>query len=315
MVVILQVCVSFLSNKLPAKNQSLIVVMNIDKFPPGSPSFTSDDVFQKASELFLIRGMNPVWENGIEYALAIKYQDFETILLFEKDRDSINILIHSLLEDKNDEDAPSPCLQIVAGSYTKEDGQITTEAYIEHIIAGQCKIPAANAGTWLMRLANKILCILGIQENHLLDLSSIACKGSNKYARLIFLNVYKGKYKSWYENFGYKSREDKSVIISVMKELRNMDAKNIGTELSEVTIYPIYSGYYNLDEEKQKVRDILHKYSPDNQSLGEYMSKLWDKDCALYSVVDSFLLRTRGSWEKKIQFLHGTGIMNNYNVC
>lgn len=285
--------------------------MELDNIPSLGPSFTSHEIFQKATLLCSLVGIRATWEKGVEYALPVKYRNFKTILTIGKVGKSIEIAIHTFSKD---EDIP-PCLQLQAGEYIKEDGSVTTDAYIDHIIAGKCKIPSSGAGTWLMQLANKLLCVLGVQEVGLLDLSAIHCKNSNRYARLIFLNVYKGKYKSWYENFGYQSKEeDKSTIMKAMKELRGMDAKNIVVELSGASVLPQYFDY-NLEEERQKVREILEQNPPEDSSLGEYMSRMFDMNCDAYSRIDSFLIRTQGSWTSNIQFLHGTAIMFNNSVC
>lgn len=276
--------------------------MELDAISKIKKANTAEDIFENVSRLLSKRGVVFDQDQDREYALDIIYKKFESILIFKKNYEDLEIKIHTL-------DGSYSCLEIQVSASEREDGESYTLANIDSVSAGNCLVPTIKTGTWIMGLANKIICILGVQEAYLVDESSIKC--GNRDVRLLFLRVYRGNYSYWYENFGYTYKNREKAILA-MKQLNSLPAKTINVG---VKVNPKFN--YKLTKEKMEhINYILEKYPPQDLSIGEYMSSLWDQNCELYADIADLLFFTIGPWSSYIRYLTVTGeSLFNLDVC
>ena len=171
----------------------------------------------------------------------------------------------------------------------------------------KCVIPGENAGTWLVELSNEIFHSLGIRVIVLEDDSVVNCS-NGQIARFFMLRVYRGDFRSWYSNFGYRNNFNTK---RVQRLYPGYDENNFMEDMKLLQSFPmeiITEGIFNTDYERispifrqaviedvNKATNILQKYNPDYKNLGEYMTNLWSINCDGYITMDKFLRTTSRS--------------------
>lgn len=192
-----------------------------------------------------------------------------------------SLIIHGInipetAEDFGEEDR---CLEVILNADVP-----TAELAWLGTVGTACPIPKEKAGECLLGLAEKIAESVGKKEMKLLDASQIRCKENKKMINLRRLRVYQGG-QSWYEKMGYSTSLDKKDYKAALDKFRYYPLSQLQKNMASLEI-PV--------AEKQAARLVKTRVAAfaedhDDATISQFMSQLWDKDCAEYSIVDAFL--------------------------
>lgn len=238
------------------------------------------------------------------YIIPVDFDGFSTQMKISySDPAQINISIENSL------DISLPCLDL---RIYNENGNLI--GYLGYIRTRNtsCTIPANRPGNWLVRLANKIFCSLGIRTIKLDDDATVPC--NEEEIRFSILRLYQGK-NPWYQAFGYdhnfNSERIQNRYPGYNEQIFSQDVQNlVNYPVSQIyRILENFEGsvldfrkvwgrnfdrnYIIVAEDGMKTRYVFNKYPlPPDATLGGYMSTLWDLDCRAYVTISKFLSTT-----------------------
>lgn len=211
------------------------------------------------------------------YSVGYIFQNFKTSLKLSYDQIYERFTIR--IEDEEETDY---CLTIVLYDTSSP---IECIAEIENLTMEiNCPIPKVRGGTWIMQLVDDLMCHLNVKHLTLVDLATIRCPTNNHEVNLAMLRIYGGS-KSWYENFGYFSST--AHYNQAILEYISSPISDLQTILESPLHEPKLKSLENL---RKSAHETMSLYPPvKNQSLGEYMTLLWNRDCREYLNVENFL--------------------------
>ena len=232
-------------------------------------------VFDRLKDLFFKYGNGNYDLKGWNL-IPIYFKGTETDIYFKKKYDDIEIRLGNNPKENS-------CLEI---TIRQKNGQL--EGSLDSVKTpteyGLCnKLPLVKKGSWMVELANAIMCFLGIPKIELTDEAIFKCQSGEEITAAM-LGIHKGE-KTFYEKFGYnysyleQKIVDKYNNLSINSIFDNI--KEISNIKNEVTEYE-----YNLIQTCKKILDKLPIY---DTTVREYMTYLLDTDCATYSKLQDLM--------------------------
>ena len=119
------------------------------------------------------------------------------------------------------------------------------------------------------------------------------------------LRIYRGDFRSWYNNFGYEINFNTPRVQgkypSYNQEIFNNDMTNLHSFpmnivenlLNNIAEFNFPSPFDKIIlEDGLQAKYVLEKYPNKFSTLGEYMSTLWSENCDSYTIFDKFLRTT-----------------------
>jgi hypothetical protein len=224
-----------------------------------------------------------------DYIVPIEFKGYKssTVINYNyRENGNFNILI----EDSEDNNSVCLYISLRHNKFEKMD-----TGYIEYVSTRdrRCPIPERNGGTWILELIDVLICDIGIHYISLEDDSNVICKENNSDTHLTMLRIYGGG-NSWYEKFGFKHRKfiddkyDQSVKSYISTPLTQIQ--------DEILKHPVIGELLNR---ANIALDILQVHPPSyNETLGNYMTRLWKIDCSSYIKFEDFSASNLYSWNK-----------------
>ncbi len=238
-----------------------------------------------------------------EMTVPLKFRGVQTQVTFSWWNDTLRITI------PNYETSSEPCLDLRI--VEKNNIVVGKIAFVRTRSSSggpvSCKIPSKEAGAWMVNLADRIYCWLGLQKAFLEDDSQLVCNKKN--VNFLILRILQGKF-SWYETFGYRlylrqdpkgtvpNDYDRKQYEQDARMLRSYpvdDLLSLARVPAKQAVSSISAGALKvLDEARLRAIDSIEKareFGIKQETLGPFMSKIWESvtHCSLYVGVISFI--------------------------
>lgn len=147
-----------------------------------------------------------------------------------------------------------------------------------------CPLPANRAGSCLLDVAERIARAAGRRILRLDDAAIIRCTIDRRRANLRRLRMYQSQ-PGWYQSRGFVLQRDLGEEEADQEKFRNYRLDRLITDFNGL----------KKSEEVSAVRRVLKKRAPEFQALqkdatiAQFMTWLWEKDCASYTALDAVI--------------------------
>ena len=244
--------------------------------------------------------------NQKTYWVSFLFEGYVTQLAIMKSEDNFEIKIINNLHEI------SPCLQL---SLSELEHKVVANIDLINAVDHDCQIPARNGGTWLIKLIDKLIEILKIDQVTLYDISSVRCPLDDSKTSLSLLRIY-GSGRSWYEKYGYHVQNNEKQYGDAIKKLIHYPMQEILVDIENFKNKPVIRKLpppiiKSIDHDYPIVLSIFSKYPPlVKQTLGSYMTELWRTDCKSYNILNYFLISSAKQknliWSDAIDLVQST---------
>jgi hypothetical protein len=145
-----------------------------------------------------------------------------------------------------------------------------------------CPLPRQRAGECLLSVAERLAKALALPVISLNDGSRVRCSATRTYASLSRLKIYQ-EGMTWYEKNGYQSQSN--TYAQSKKALLGYPLPRLLSDLEE----------HAADKDSRYIAEMARLFEQNKEQgdkVADFMSWLWDKDCAAYIRIDEYITRS-----------------------